>query len=271
MDYREIVTNIRAPVNDKGQITAISDNLYSKLFTNNITWVHSSGAASWKNEFHAPYGGLDIRSSYVYEAKEKKSDSCLDLIYNYNTPFKQLEKYDIPTLNDLKIIDSQTNHGVSHFSFCFSFYKGSKAKIRKLELFWDEGNFPHEQELILGGKHISFLFTESGDIEEMEVDHGIQTHTVGLNLHVSFIFDYKSNNILTSLDDRHVHCDAKKLWQDYIDGKVPSSDIKNPTYIHGTAFPFEVKYADKSIQHIESISTYIVDLDLNKHWVTFKI
>ena len=31
---------------------------------------------------------------------EKKSDSCLELGYDYNKPFKQLEKHDIPTLDD---------------------------------------------------------------------------------------------------------------------------------------------------------------------------
>lgn len=257
MNYKEIVTNIRAPVDDNGCITAISHNLHSKLIKKNITWAHGTGAASWQNEFHAPYGGLDIRSSYGCEVGEKKSDSCLELSYDYNKPFKQLEKHDIPTLDDLIILEGQRD-----FHSNFKFHKGQQAKLHKYGLIWGYGG-------------LSFAFKESGDIEEIEVEYaGRHAGLWGeFCFFTTFKFDYESNNIDISFDPKSNYSEEqeKKLWQNYIDGKVPSSDIKDPTYIHGTAFPFEVKYADKSIQHIESISTYIVDLDLNKHWVTFKI
>ena len=47
MNYKEIVTNIRAPVDDNGCITAISHNLHSKLIKN-ITWAHGTGALAGK-------------------------------------------------------------------------------------------------------------------------------------------------------------------------------------------------------------------------------
>ena len=188
---------------------------------------------------------------------EKKSDSCLELTYDYNKPFIQLEKDDIPTLDDLIILEGQID-----FHSNFKFYKGQQAKLHKYDLgWWGYGN-------------LRFVFKESGDIEEIEVEYAGNHEGLWEEFcfYTTFYFDYDSNNIRTTCRNDIINKEEReKLWQDYVDGKVPSADIKDPTYIHGTVFPFEVKYADKSTQQIESISTYIVDLDLKRHWVTFKI
>lgn len=284
MDYKEIVTNIRAPVDDKGRITTISDNLHSKLLKENKPQANNGGEASKDHKFLAYYEGLTIHAGYTYNRKvEKKSDICLYLSYDYHTPIQEIKKYDVPTLDDLIVREGQ-----SYFSSEFEFYKGSKAMLHVLKLYWDFAC-------------VGFTFKKSGDIEEIKVDY-CGWHEGSLeefNFITFFDFDYKSNNILTSFWSTHYSDEQnKKLWQDYIDGKVPSADIKDVNYceepeeklwqdyndgkvpsanikdltcINGTAFPFEVKYTDASIQQIESISTYIVDLDLNKHWVTFKI
>ena len=256
MDYREIGTNIRAPVDDKGRITTISDNLHSKLLKENKPQANNGGEASKDHKFLAHYEGLTIHAGYTYNRKvEKKSDICLYLSYDYHTPIQEIKKYDVPTLDDLIVREGQ-----SYFRSQFEFYKGSKAMLHVLKLYWDFG-------------WVDFTFKKSGDIEEISVDY-CGWHEGSLeefNFITAFHFDYKSNNILTSFGSNYSDEQAKKLWQDYIDGKVPSANIKDLTCINGTAFPFEVKYTDTSIQQIESISTYIVDLDLNKHWVTFKI
>ena len=109
---------------------------------------------------------------------------------------------------------------------------------------------------------LSFAFKESGDIEEIEVEYaGRHAGLWGEFVLRLLNSDYESNNIDISFDPKSNTVKSKK--RNY--GKIILMECQAPISKIQLIFMvrhFEVKYADKSIQHIESISTYIVDLDL---------